>query len=76
MGGDCSSSSKPVHHADKRKVRVVPKHQKGQAPKEGAFRRNRGSKSNTTGKSQSGSIAGKITKALWGKLTGWDNPGR
>jgi hypothetical protein len=46
------------------------------APKEGAFRRDRGMRNNKTGTSKSGSIAGKVTKALWNKLTGWDNPGR
>jgi len=46
------------------------------APKEGAFRRDRGSKSGTTGTSKSGSIVGKITKFLWNKATGWDNPER
>lgn len=46
------------------------------APKQGAFRRDRGSKSNTTGTSKSGSIVGKITELLWGKKGGWDNLGR
>jgi hypothetical protein len=45
-------------------------------PKEGSYRRDRGSKSGTTGKSKSGSIVGKITQKLWGKVTGWDGPGR
>lgn len=45
-------------------------------PKTGAFRRDRGSKSGTSGTSKSGSIVGKITNMLWGKKGGWDNPGR
>jgi hypothetical protein len=49
----------------------MPKQNKP-TPKVGSFRRDRGAKSNTTGKSQSGSIIGKITAALWGKKGGWD----
>lgn len=53
----------------------MPK-QKKPAPKTGAFRRDRGSKSGKSGTSKSGSIVGKITGMLWGKKGGWDNPGR
>lgn len=53
----------------------MPK-QKKPAPKVGSFRRDRSSKSGATGTSKSGSIVGKITRALWGRKGGWDNPGR
>jgi len=43
-------------------------------PKTGSFRRDRGARSNTSGTSKSGSIAGKITTFLWGKKNGWDSP--
>lgn len=49
---------------------------KGDAPRQGAIRRNRQSKSNVTGTSRSYHVGGSITRRLWGKLTGWDNPGR
>lgn len=54
----------------------MAKQQKQPTPKSGAYRRDRGSKSNTTGSSKSGWIAGAITRALWGKKGGWDNAGR
>lgn len=50
----------------------MPKQDKP-APKTGSFRRDRSMKSNTTGKSKSGSIVGKITNMLWGKKGGWDS---
>ncbi len=46
------------------------------APRQGAVRRDRTSRSNVTGTSKSYSIGGRITRKLWGKLTGWDSPGR
>lgn len=49
----------------------MPKQNKP-APKQGSFRRDRGSRSGSSGVSKSG----KITKKLWDKVTGWDNPGR
>lgn len=55
---------------------MASKQQKGNAPKQGAIRRDRSTKSNVTGTSRSYAVGGSITRRLWGKLTGWDNPGR
>lgn len=50
--------------------------QKKPVPQTGAFRRDRGTKSGTTGKSKSGWIVGLLTGRNWGKKGGWDSPGR